>query len=419
MTERPRETAADWSLWQDDTAVRDSVTPDAVRAAGRRLAHARTALGGRPDPGLDSLSWRWTFEASRTQRLVFLARCLYRVWPLAAAHPELGPFARAALPAGVEGCLGRPPADAALVLRVWTELAGTLDRLMPAGDPGDPSVGATGAGHAALVTAAVLRTLAEPHHPDAIDLCPAAAKDTSAAFAAVAPEPVRSRDAARVAQAVARDLDTLYHRDDSDAPTDPGEAGPYGRLWGREPFLLEIATLRAEVVALERSLTSSGESPTLPPMPTVDGPTTPQPNPSPDLAGLVPPGGGLTAAMALPELTALPGKVRCNHDSQVGRFREVLAALAGHKFDDRQTAARAIQALQEVRALLGVGFVLRSAEEARNGVRVSVVFDDIPKYTTGRFRAITTTKPQKTIYSQVAFPSLDVTDTSQSDSAER
>lgn len=290
MADRITKTASDWSLWQDDTAARDPVTPDFVRAADRRLFRVRAALGGRPDPSLDGLTWRWTREASRTQRLVFLVRCLDRVWPLVAAYPELVPFVRTALPAGVEGCAGLPPADARLVLRVWTELAGALDRLVPDGRPVELSRSTVGAGCTALVTAAVLRTLAEPYHPDALDLCRVAAADASAAFEAVAPELHRSRDAARVVQAVARDLETLYPLNHLDDPIDPTEAGPYGRLWVREPYALEIAPLMAEAVALVRALTSPGGAPILGTMPTVDGPTKGQPDSSPpELAALVPP----------------------------------------------------------------------------------------------------------------------------------
>ena len=359
MAERVRKTAVDWSLWQDAAAARDPVTPADVKAADRQLARVRTALGGRPDRSLDTLSWQWTYEASRTQRLVFLVRCLDRVWPFVASHPELGRFARTALPAGVECCLGRPPADDALALRVWTELATALDRLVPAGDPVESSLSATGAGHAALVTAALLRTLAEPYHPDVTLLCPVAAAEASATFAAVAPEPFRSRDAARVTRAVALDLDALYHRDELDElddPTDPGEAGPYGRLWEREPFPLEVVALRAEAVALVRALTSPGGSSTVNLMPTVDGPTITQPeSPAAELAGLTPPNAPLTSSTALPELAAFPDRVRGANALLVSRFRDILSALAGHEFADRQTAAQTVRALQDVRALLGLG----------------------------------------------------------------
>lgn len=263
MAERVRETAADWLLGQDITAARDPVTSRAEKEAEARLNRCRAALGGRPDPSLDTLSWRWTFEASRTQRFVFLVRCLDRVWPLVAAHDRLGPFARPALVAGVECCLGRPPADTAVVLTAWAGLTETLNDLLPAEGSGDPTLTGTGAGHAALVTAAVIRALAKPDDPGVAFLCRAAAEDASVAFGAAAPEPFRSRDAARLTQAVAKDLNTLYDRSHLEDPTDPDEAGPYGRLWVREPYFLELAVLCAEAAALVRALTRPAGSPTL------------------------------------------------------------------------------------------------------------------------------------------------------------
>lgn len=147
-------------------------------------------------------------------------------------------------------------------------------------------------------------------------------------------------------------------------------------------------------------------------MPTVDGPTQIHSYSPPDgLAELTPPAGPLTVATALPELAALPAQLRAASAPQVARFREILAALAGHEFADRHAAAQTTREIQDVRLLLGLRFVLRSEDKDKDGVRVSLSFDDDPRYKAGVFRAVTTTAPQKKIYNKKSFPSLDAIDT--------
>jgi hypothetical protein len=326
-------------------------------------------------------------------------------------HPELGPPARAAFRTGFAACRGggSPPGTSAR--GDWERLAAKLVELTKAA-PVDPALDA-GAGRAAWVAVWLLDAVACSAERREWDQYENALKDASAAVAAGSPESVRTRDRARLTAAIDRDLDRLVALGpaERDVPVDPGESGPFGRLWvGAPPLVIRIAHPSPQTVA---GLTHQAESPKLAPVPSIAPPTTIEEGVgSSPLSALRVPTPPLSPEEAVERLGELLAAVRTQHAPYIDEFRNILKALGGHKFNDRAAAMAAVQQSQEARTLLGLVFVLLDSDPEKNGVKVSLLFDNDASYPEGRIRAVRTTPPQKKLYARVVFPSLDVIDAS-------
>jgi hypothetical protein len=369
----------------------------------------RESLYWDPDPSLRGVSLKAFETISPAAAIAPAVRCLERVLPLIAWHPELAPLAGKAHRTGVALCSGGHHHDAAGVRHDWVELAQVLQRSLDA-DPIDPDLKA-GAAQVALAALSVLEAAATTDVIVRAAECKNAALTAAAAIEAASGEPVRARDGERLTAAVVRDFETLSDHPSfaDDAPVDPGESGPFGPLWPDGPPLVLRMGAGATLAATE--LTPQAGSPKLDPVPTVKSAQQTKETPTTDpLSGLTAPGGSLSPKEALEQLSQLLATVQTEHAPHIEQFRRILKALADHEFEDRAEAVRAVEQLQAVRTLLGVGFVLVNDDAEKNGVRVSLMFDSDPNYPKGRFRAVKSTVPQKKLYARTSLPNLDVTD---------
>jgi hypothetical protein len=417
MSKRSREQVADEAVGEyvapaGDVAAEEPRLPD---DAGLQLVFAltssRSKLRWEPDPSLTGRVFAAVKSAAPAAALAVLVRNLERVVPLAAWHPDLGPPVRAAFQAGVDVCLrgGNPTGTSAR--SDWQRLATGLVSLLGTKSV-DPALG-TGAGQAAWAALYLLDAIASSAEKREWDQYDQAARAASAAVEAASPEPLRAVDRDRLTAANRRDLETLTTLGAlaDQAPVNPRESGPFGRLWvDTAPLIARIADA-ARATAAE--LTPNAESPNLAHVTTAQ-PTskTQETSPPEPLSDLRAPDRSLSAKEALEELTKLLASVRSEHAPHLDQFRCVLKALAQHTFESREEAARVVQQLQAVRTLLGVGFVFLSDDAAKNGARVALILDTDARYPKGLIRAVRSTKPQEKLHSKVSLPELDVIDVS-------